>query len=571
MFPKMNYLLLVLMFVMLCFQESTAGLNDYIKYYGKYFGYFPNEEVVNFNQNIPYEVAKLDEKFISEAAKLTGIALSELDSCQQRVILKLRTDCHKLNDEQLAKLSVHLLNCQSYVEGRQTYPCTEEMSIKECTTTMDSDTWTIYHLMSNRARAVCYMIRQTQFRGLAEKTVNSLMNAAKHQINTLDKIMVNQENLQTMASDTFDTLSKGHDVLSQQQKDLHSAQFHGQLAIEQNIARLVDEKRIIAEAHNKLISLSKDLQEKIGDSRNQLQIQSHESKMNHQELINDLITLQEQTQKIFKKIEESSQLLLTQSKEFKDQYDYTLKNLMEVNKTVHNLVSLVGGTKKALEEQLHWVSTALGGTDLAIERLYLIMWHLAFFILGMIGSAFLDVQLGIRLIVILLPSFNLAIGLYGQHQHLDPLFLLAVMGFLALVQVLISWISSYKRSSKSNQLMLKQEEIPESSCTSENNLSPDINKSSRYPDVSASEYYYSSKDLVDQPISEDFNDFGAPTPPLSRSGYYGSRSRSRTPNLLGGKGSCHAKTRVGTPCKLSCLPGRDFCHRHQAGDSIAGR
>lgn len=83
---------------------------------------------------------------------------------------------------------------------------------------------------------------------------------------------------------------------------MQSAQFHGQLAIEENIARLVDEKRIIAETHNKLISLTKDLQEKIGDSRNQLQIQSSESKLNHQELINDLIVLQEQTQEIFKKI-----------------------------------------------------------------------------------------------------------------------------------------------------------------------------------------------------------------------------------------------------------------------------
>lgn len=94
----------------------------------------------------------------------------------------------------------------------------------------------------------------------------------------------------------------GHDLISQQQKDIQSAQFHGQLAIEENIAWLVDEKKIIAETHNKLITLTKDLQEKIGDSKNQLQIQSNESKLNHKELIKDLIFLQEQTQEIFKKI-----------------------------------------------------------------------------------------------------------------------------------------------------------------------------------------------------------------------------------------------------------------------------
>lgn len=67
---------------------------------------------------------------------------------------------------------------------------------------------------------------------------------------------------------------------------------------------MVDEKKIIAETHNKLITLTKDLQEKIGDSKNQLQIQSNESKLNHKELIKDLIFLQEQTQEIFKKIGE---------------------------------------------------------------------------------------------------------------------------------------------------------------------------------------------------------------------------------------------------------------------------
>lgn len=105
---------------------------------------------------------------------------------------------------------------------------------------------------------------------------------------------------------------------------------------------------------------------------------------------------------------------------------------MEMNQTVYSLVSLVDGTKKALEERLQWVSTALGGTDLAIERLYLLLWHLAFLILGMIGSAFLDVQRGIRLIVIMLPSCNLAVGLHGEHQHLDPLCLLGAIGILAM-------------------------------------------------------------------------------------------------------------------------------------------
>lgn len=72
----------------------------------------------------------------------------------KQVVLKLKSDCGRMNDEELAKMAVHLLNCQSYVEGRTMYPCSEEMSIKQCTIDMDSDTWTSYHLMSNRSVAL---------------------------------------------------------------------------------------------------------------------------------------------------------------------------------------------------------------------------------------------------------------------------------------------------------------------------------------------------------------------------------------------------------------------------------
>lgn len=114
-----------------------------------------------------------------------------------------------MNDEDLSKMAVHLLNCQSFVEGRRIYPCTDEMSIKDCTTDMDPDTWTSYHLMSNRVRAVCYTIRQAQFRGLAEQTVNKLMDNARSQLIHLEKIEKGQKDIQRIAGDTFDEVSKG--------------------------------------------------------------------------------------------------------------------------------------------------------------------------------------------------------------------------------------------------------------------------------------------------------------------------------------------------------------------------
>lgn len=78
--------------------------------------------------SIPYESMTEDEKFLQEAAKFTEIQVSSpLETCQHKVIMKIRTSCSEMTEEELAKLSVNLLNCQSAVEGRKMFPCTEEM------------------------------------------------------------------------------------------------------------------------------------------------------------------------------------------------------------------------------------------------------------------------------------------------------------------------------------------------------------------------------------------------------------------------------------------------------------
>lgn len=75
-------------------------------------------------------------------------------------------------------------------------------------------------------------------------------------------------------------------------------------------------------------------------------------------------------------------------------------------------------------------------------------------------------------------------------------------------------------------------------------------------------------------LEQEDDYFDTLTPPESRTSHYSvrSRSRSNTPLKLnsGFRGACHAKTRMGTPCKLSSLPGRDYCYRHQSGDSVMG-
>lgn len=66
---------------------EASSFSDYFKQISEYFGYGQTSDLQaeDFYNRIPYEVSAVDEKFISEAAKLTGVVLSELDTCQQRV------------------------------------------------------------------------------------------------------------------------------------------------------------------------------------------------------------------------------------------------------------------------------------------------------------------------------------------------------------------------------------------------------------------------------------------------------------------------------------------------------
>ncbi|XP_072376483.1 protein brambleberry-like [Diabrotica undecimpunctata] len=530
-----------------------------------------NENLEIYQQKIPYEISSTDENFLKEAAKLTDLVLSELDSCQHRVILKLKSDCDKLNDEQLAKMAVHLLNCQSWVEGRPIYACTDEMSIKDCTISMDSDTWTSYHLMSNRARAVCYSIRQSQFRGLAEHTVNRLMEAAKNQLKNLGEITNTQQGLKDITEKTYYTLKEGHRNLFEQQDDLKKAQFVGQLAIEDNIKRLSDEKRLIRETHDNLVIMTRAVQEKLETSLNQLQDQTDESKINHRELLNDLLIIQEKTKDIFEKIEKSSSLLIKQNEDFNRQYRSTFKSLQEMNKTVSDLVVLVKGTWLSLEERLTWIVAALGGTDTAIDRIYIIIWHCAFMLIAMLTCAFLAARSSTRFVVALLPPLNLAVALHGQYQYLDVLSLVVAIGSFVVAQILIIWACTLKPTIVGAIAWKKDSKKSRSPTPApvKTSYNADLLKETHRRNISKND-----DDDYEDENTDTFQDYNM-TPPASRNGDYlprsASRSRSRTPLFNTSlRANCTATTRAGTPCKLTTLPGRDLCYRHLGGSSVAG-
>lgn len=77
-----------LLFIICYGYSVNAALADYFTGVGEFLGFAQKGDDLGdavIDQRVPYEVSIADEKFIHEAVKLTGVALSELDSCHHRV------------------------------------------------------------------------------------------------------------------------------------------------------------------------------------------------------------------------------------------------------------------------------------------------------------------------------------------------------------------------------------------------------------------------------------------------------------------------------------------------------
>lgn len=83
---------------------------------------------------------------------------------------------------------------------------------------------------------------------------------------------------------------------------MKAAQLHSQLTLEDNIKRLIDEKKLIGESHEELAKMTQTVQRKLEDAAKEIENQAGKSKFNHKELMDDLIAIQNKAQIIYQRI-----------------------------------------------------------------------------------------------------------------------------------------------------------------------------------------------------------------------------------------------------------------------------
>ncbi|XP_055020525.1 LOW QUALITY PROTEIN: protein brambleberry-like [Boleophthalmus pectinirostris] len=558
-----------------------------------------------------FEMAIVDEKFLAEAKQLQ---LSPLDSCHHRVVARLKSSCESLSEEQLAKLGVVLFNCQAEIEGRRTYPCTEEMTIKECTASMDPDTWNAYHIVSNRARSVCYATRQMLFRRRAEHTVNALITTATSQLDAMKDLKEGQLELKQMTAASLDKVLEGHSALQAQQTKLYEEQEQMETSLKDNLERLGQEKALIASGQELVAQLIQGITQRMENVSEHLQIQSSEVQDGHHTIVKDLADVRHQAQDIYHKIDASMVEFLQYQDKTSQYYSDLMTKLERMNSTLGFVLHYLDNMQGRIEGQLQLIQSYLGWAGLSLTAMWTCMAHTGYFVLGAVLLTFLRCPGFPRAMLLLTVPLN-AIAEVNQQPALD----LCSLSLLLLTLSLGYWCigqlcSCFHKNSKPTA------PLPLGPCEKVEPQKP-VASSPSYPPSSTPEREENDEcsgkhDLLNQDsfisgdlglsvvspsqrrtLAESLHSHSTPRTlvkpvlsvaliddvPLRNFGSVfdgndshdlGNDSRSASPNpslisnsSLSGRLLCSGITKTGKACKKRAVPGHEYCRVHEGGHS----
>ncbi|KAK5906771.1 hypothetical protein CesoFtcFv8_004684 [Champsocephalus esox] len=381
-----------------------------------------------------FEMVTADERFLAEAKQME---ISPLDGCHYKVVARLKTSCENLPEEQLAKLGVVLFNCQAEAEGRCTFPCTEEMTIKECTADMDSDTWNAYHIVSNRARSVCYAMRQQLFRRRAEHTVNALISTATSQLDAMKDLKEGQLELKELTAASLDKVLDGHSALQAQQGKLFEGQGQMESSLKDNLERLGQEKALIASGQELVAQLIQGITKKMENVSEHLQTQGSEVQDSHKAIVKDLAAVRHQAQDIHQKIDHSVSEFLQYQDQTSQYYTDLMKKLEHMNGTLGATLHFLDKMQSRIEERLHMIQSYLCWAGLSLTAMWTCIAHASYFLLSAVLLTFLRCPGFSRAMLLLTVSLN-AVCEMNQQPALD----LTGLSLLLLLLCLGHWFLS---------------------------------------------------------------------------------------------------------------------------------
>ncbi|KAM9200301.1 protein brambleberry-like [Mergus octosetaceus] len=544
--------------------------------------------------HVPFEMTTGDERFQAEGVQWE---LSPLDACHRQVVARLRSSCADLSEEEVAKLGVALFNCQASAEGRRTYPCTPEMPLASCTAPMDPDTWSAYHIVSNRARAVCYAARQLEFRRRAEHAVAALAAAASDQLDAARALKQRHEELRERMAEGLRRALSGQKVLEEQQERLAGEQGRMEAAIRRGLRQRALEERLLDGGRRRVARLVEGMARSVGDISRSLAAQDQGLRDGQRAILADLRRLQERARDVSAQLESDLASLLAQRSRAARSFEEVAGTLQRLNRSLGLVLAAAEGVRsvqRGVESHLQSFHAALAWAGLSPGAVPTCVLHGSYFLLLALLLAFLQVPAPPRALLLLLVVSSALSELHGAEPigfpALAALLALAVAGHWVLAAALrIARLMFHQAEPRCHltstperdcKMGLLQEELArmEMSCLQEPSCL-------EQPPVMAGDPHTAGRTSL-VPSKKGLSLVPLPGHPIPRRSPYGvmlepgfgagqrwepkpyspSQSlASSNASSLSPRTPCQGLTRAGQRCRKRAVPGQDFCHVHMDG------
>ena len=168
-------------------------------------------------QNIPAVGLSVDNdrKAVGEK-RLKEIQQKAGDSpCWKEAVSQLNSTCRLLSDIEQSRLAVAFANCHLGKSARQTYPCTDSMSIEECTKDMDPVGFQTYTEFFTHTGHICYFLQSELWQERTENVITQLSDTSDEAVAKLEEALEHHE---VMDRKQTEALSNQDAILEQDRK-----------------------------------------------------------------------------------------------------------------------------------------------------------------------------------------------------------------------------------------------------------------------------------------------------------------------------------------------------------------
>lgn len=89
-------------------------------------------------------------------------------------------------------------------------------------------------------------------------------------------------------------------------------------------------------------------------------------------MLQDLISIQEQMQLIWEKIESSTDRILDQHEKTLENYEQTMQKLTQINNTIQYIWNLTNIMRTEIDQKLGWITDYIDDTGTLLYKIYLL-------------------------------------------------------------------------------------------------------------------------------------------------------------------------------------------------------